>query len=83
MRKEGWGGFTIAALILSGCATTTWHPEGADPAAACPVIHEYPVEITRGAADELRACGKKCEKVKIMLKDYLVLRDQLRIAHGG
>lgn len=64
----------IAASLLGGCATA-----GSDrpPAAACPPVVGYDVDLQERVAAEVEALAQGSAVVDL-LSDYAVMRDQAR-----
>lgn len=60
----------IAPLLLIGCS-----PAGSR--SACPPVVQYPIEVQRAAAAELRQLPQP-SAIERMLADYAVMRDQAR-----
>ena len=70
------------ALTLSGCATVGHYPES-NIGAVCPSLREYSKAETQAVLKELRQCGDKCKATKGFIKDYGVLRKQVRACRGA
>ena len=68
-------------IVLTGCARTVI-PADIRPGLACPVEKQYSRAEQRRAARELRACGAKCRQTGAFIRDYGILRKQVRACRG-
>lgn len=63
---------------LSGCVHAAGGVDDLAVGAACPPVKAYRAQRQQQVRAELKACGPKCAAVSDWIKDYYVLRQQVR-----
>ena len=68
----------LLSLFLNGCVHGEPGAGGPAVGAACPPLKAYSAESQRAVSAELKACGAACKGLAGWIKDYYVLRQQVR-----
>ena len=68
----------LLSLPLRGCVHDGRGAGGPAVGAACPPLKTYSAERQRAVGAELKACGAACKGLAGWIKDYYVLRQQVR-----
>ncbi len=68
----------VLSAVLGGCVQGGQGIGDLAVGAACPPVKAYSAQRQRAVRDELRSCGPACKGVAGWIRDYHVLRQQVR-----
>ncbi len=68
----------LFCVLLAGCAQGRGGYDAVPLGAACPPVKAYTAKSQSRVKAELRACGRGCRHLSEWVKDYYVLRQQIR-----